>query len=606
MKCGIPDPLLLKLLGELVQRLPFNRNASSQRPGAPPIPPAVLTVQTVAACQRSCNIVFDLIVQKIKTMRDFDEFHSIWTRFLGVLASNAQTGAARSQMWWHDEMCDTIEALLRLLRLPEAVGTHQSTNHATVKGALREGSEDLRTNTTAQSVPAYSGGLFGWIVAPLIAATEAPAPTARSSAAPANQYSATKTRENGNIAAGTGTVASIEPSDGYLLRLSWEHICRAYPAFPASLHYRDPKFHGRIATALKLPEEYFRKNQPCSHIPPSIKKSTVTPESKKILSVTHESSLKPEVVQTVDTESSSRTPTDGGNSAAPTVSLTVTSPPATVAVHIEPPTGSRAELASAPSPAIEEEDAVVVVDARAESDALHPAAVATPARRSEEKVFLPGSTASTGDDSASLFSISLSETPTRQAELYDTPLADPQGSVVLPTPSETPNYISDPGTATSWGSSTGGKTTSPYVKNLTPIFASADSNGARRSGSVGITDGSPVRKMDELLSPTVSITTAPATAVTEGSRCDSPPAPWRVYPQHTPATTPGAQRTAESTPAQPQQPPQQTQPNGHQQIRQASQHPTLNGAPLAQHIPPKPDTRNHKIVFKANSKIQVV
>lgn len=503
-----------------------------------------LSVDMVAACQRSCNTIFDLVVQNMKVLRELDSFPATWSRVVSTLAANALSGAARGHPWWHDEMCDTLEALLRLLRLPVAVQTaaHRSGGGAGAGPAVVTAASPSPTGATT-SVPnkpaSSSGGLLAWLVAPLIAATEAPVNASHASSAAAHSEEAELPDAS----------LPIEPSDGYLLKLSWEHICRVYPAFPACLRARDPKLHGRIATALALPSIYFQKNET---------RGSYT-SAKPIHQATAAKQDHPEEVES---------PKSTTMVAVKTCTTDVT------------PHGDSQSLPTTDATVGQEHKGNATVQETA--TAIH-AAPSTPHQTPTAELRMSVSPEETeGGDS--LFSISLTDTPVRSAlqEPYETPLADTSISIVLHSPvAETPSFVSE---ARSAATSTGRPYTSPYVKNLTPIFASAEgpakTAASSREGQGGGSEESavsPVRKMDPLLSPegeaaneasahrvvgVSAVTTAPGSCAHSYAMQMSAPStpaaqPWQVYPQSTPLS------------------PAITTPHAHQQFT-----PTLAPAPV--------------------------
>jgi hypothetical protein len=508
VRCEIPDALLVKVLGDLVQRLPL----AMQSPGATH-PARPMSVESVAACQRSCNIIFDLVVQKMKVLRNMEPFHALWLRIVSTLAANAQHGAARGQQWWHDEMCDTLEALLRLLRLPVAVQTGQPRSSAEETGGAGSSKGPVgATAGTAQKPQGPSGGLFGWLVAPLIAATEVP-PSSASAHSPVRTFP-----QNQDL------VGPLEPSDGYLLKQTWEHISRAYPAFHACLRSRDAKLHSKITAALALPPIYFQKG------------SDFHNRSVKSVAISHQSER--EAV-------ASQEPTTSGSGAQEPPQMPTPTPTNGLGVaahHVEP---------TPPGDAKGTPTTKDTVDSKQLSSAPRQQASVSTSGRS-----LSMSPELREEGDSSLFSISLSDTPARSAlpQQYDTPLVDTSISIVMQSPIDTPSFVSE---VRSGDGSVERSATSPYVKNLTPIFASAEGPNKFAAVTSGLEESSPVRKMEQLLSPEAVQYTAPAVVVSPvasypaastGVAPSTPSHLWQVYPQNTPLSPPPVE--ADHTPSQ--------------------------------------------------------
>jgi hypothetical protein len=338
---------------------------------------------------------------------------------------------------------------------------------------------------------------------------------------------------------------------------------------------RDPKMYGSITAALQLPEIYFRKNIPQRH--------DATPSTS--VADEHDSTH----VSVVATAPSNHAPdpVPALRSAPAPASAPTSQQVSNVAVK-PPMSADMPSVADSPpqaSPAVQSEG----TPRKATPEVVPPAAqLASPGNVGAE------------DESDSLFSVSLSDTPVRPHVPYDTPLADARAPVLMPTPTETPSFISAPDSASV---STGRTFTSPYVKNLTPIFASAE-NAKRASneqlaGAEAASPASPVRMMDPLVSPVLredraARTPSFAAATPEQARSGGGDA-WRTYPivSPSPVDTPAA--TPASTPAHaPASIPLQTCPPGpaHAQPGQSARPPVQAGAA--------------KIAFRANSKIQIV
>lgn len=574
------DALLLKVMGELAVKLPLNFAATVSRlstavPHAEgQMPPAVVT-EASHICQRSYNLLFELVVQNIKQMRDADDFLPIWTRFVTVLATNAhaaRAGAPRSQQWWHDEMCDALEALLRLLRLPVMAPTAGS-----VKASTAPVEADKNAVVPA---PAASSGFFGWFVAPLIAATDGPDVTGGIKHPDSVHNGSASTQE-----------LPLEPSDGFLLRLSWSHICSAYPTFPGSLRLRDPRLHARISTALQLPEIYFQKNSSLQkeralreNANERYEGSPPYAERSPAPGTTHGMDV-PVAVSPLIAAAVASPPASGLISASPEVAAAghaalhiAQSPP-----NLPFPTSIRSP-ASSSNPAVIPETAGerVVENYSTDNDAPIVAKQASPVERptppAEFIVEAPSTNSQekdaeneanradrtitpVGDESrdelmmspefdtislisaTSLLSPPFTNTPAKRPEsVYDTPLAEGKSALEFPTPAETPPV--EPSHTPQTESAM--KQAMPYVKNLTPIFASAEADRHQqdRAAELATSESKHVARRLEMGAASTPVTKAPA------APGDSP---WQTYPTDTPPVHKNPLVRATAAPTRPEQ-----------------------------------------------------
>jgi len=559
-------------MGELAVKLPLNFAATVSRLSAAAphpegqVPPSVLTEAT-SICQRSYNLLFELVVQNIKKMQDTDDFLPIWTRFVAVLATNAhaaRAGAPRGQQWWHDEMCDALEALLRLLRLPVSAVAAGSGHAATATDA------DKKSAVTPAPATS-SGGFFGWFVAPLLAATDGPDVTGGIQHPDSVLHSGSSSLEE---------PPHIEPSDGFLLRLSWSHICSAYPTFPGSLRLRDPRLHARVSSALQLPEIYFQKNsarqkemegakgrgeesvgmRPAASTPVASKPSfpvaasasasatllvissplTAPPSNgdKSLPSFPEAATASQSTAHDVDRSppslsfpSSVRSLASPGTAmlneimrekaakddacdelASPVVKQ---APPTHLSTQPTPPTDSRGESPMTPSPEKKRGSEVNVADRVIIPISDEP---------SEKMMMSPEFDTISLISTTSLMSPPFTHTPAKRPEnMYDTPLADGKSALEFPTPKETPPV--EPSHTPQTESAV--KQAMPYVKNLTPIFASAEADRHQqdRASELASSESKHVARKLEMGAATTPMTKAPA------APSDSP---WQRYPDETP------------------------------------------------------------------------
>lgn len=540
-KCEFPSPLPLKAMGELAVRLPLNFSAVVSRlraahPQSGGQMSAQLLADAASICQRSCNLLFDLVVQHIKQMRDTDEFLPIWTRFISVLATNAQAAAPRGLQWWHDEMCDALEALLRLLRLPSVAVAPPAPTKQAVAGE-NENNANHGNDKSGPIVAASGGGFFSWFVAPLIAATDGPDVTGQ---ALSNTPSTT-------ISEASLDMAAIEPSDGFLLRLSWSHICSAFPMFPGSLRLRDPPLHARITRALQLPEIYFRKNV------------SVSPQEECTAI-----QQKPDPSDTTSDSASPITQLKESDSGSVELSLNIESTTSPVIGFLPP----IAEMAS--PPAVAASGPIALQEYRPHSYHSHPAIDAEHSPSPEQialercpdlspiiqQAVTPAefdTVSLTSADSSMYTHTTLQATPVKAHEaFFDTPLANEKSPFSYPTPVETPPQESSATPHTE----SAAKRAMPFVKNLTPIFASAgaehhryeeDRSDQPSSASRDDTgDLSVVRKLElgpvaSADTPVTQVTTTTSSLPLLAPSAVLPSSPWQTYPTNTPPVS--AQKT---------------------------------------------------------------
>lgn len=124
----------------------------------------------------------------------------------------------------------------------------------------------------------------------------------------------------------------------------------------------------------------------------------------------------------------------------------------------------------------------------------------------------------------SLLSPPFTHTPAKRPEsTYDTPLADGKSALEFPTPAETPPV--EPSHTPQTESAA--KHAMPYVKNLTPIFASAEADRHQqdRTAQLAGSESKHVARKLEMGTVSTPVTKAPA------APNDSP---WQTYPVDTP------------------------------------------------------------------------
>jgi hypothetical protein len=169
----------------------------------------------------------------------------------------------------------------------------------------------------------------------------------------------------------------------------------------------------------------------------------------------------------------------------------------------------------------------------------------------------------TSADSSMYTHTTLQATPVKAHDaFFDTPLANGKSPFAYPTPVETPPQESSAALQTE----SAAKRAMPFVKNLTPIFASASaehhryeedrsdqpSSASRDTGAVNVVrklELGPVASGDTpvtLVTPDTTTTAQPATAASSLPRSAPsavvlPSSPWQTYPTNTPPVS--AQKT---------------------------------------------------------------
>lgn len=554
MSGTFPDLIILKALGELVSRLQLGfsatvaRTANVDTPGQDANSIAYNIAHAVSVSQRSCNVVFEVVVAQIKAARDLDEFHTIWVRFISLVASNAHAAVPKGQHWWHDEMCDMLEALLRLLRLPATASAPKTSPRL---NAVEVTAPTAKTTQqpTQQSANSGGGGYFGilgWIVAPLVAATDGPDVVRRATAsAPVPSTTVESTGRSEFMSPGNNSNdAVIEPSDGYLLRISWQQICTAYPAFPASLQARDPKLLHRISTALLLPERYFQKNVYTERVNSAelvLPLEDATSRRKNVQRLPESSHQSVAVLPEDHTHPKEDTVLPSEMEIAE-ASSDVANPPEVIntsTLIADGPSTHTEERVTAPQKTPHD----IRTHAQQTPPEMPPLVVSSVATSSPLE--MDTITLTSVDRSGATLTSSC--TPVRQAhqhaqlqeEMPGTPLADESMSMILPTPVQTPSgeqegdHVSAAGLSPSMF---GSARPMPFVRDLTPIFASAEverrnaSTSIQAAPSAGKTGDNVVRRL-EVGSPAAG--------------------PWKTYPLQMPGT--------QGTPQAHQEPPQQPQ-----------------------------------------------
>ena len=208
---------------------------------------------SIDCCQRCCNVVFDVLLDHIKVLRDNVEFQSIWIRFLGTLSANAHATNKGQQI--HEEMVEMLESLLRLLRLPKMVPQPEPTA-GTEASAPASGTTKppvAVTPVTKPSAPpapqSSGGGWFSWLVG-----ESAPAPPLES------------TQSSGGTAASATPSRSVmvivdedpQLNDGLLIMSSWKAVTSQYPAFANTMKIKNPKLLSNLVMFMEASQHNTR------------------------------------------------------------------------------------------------------------------------------------------------------------------------------------------------------------------------------------------------------------------------------------------------------------------------------------------------------------
>ena len=90
-------------------------------------------------CLRCTAVVFDCLVYHFKALRGFENFQTLWLKYITTLAQNAHLGTAGSDM--KGESVDMIGSLLRLLHRPP-----MSDSAASNKDKDKDKSTDMETD----------------------------------------------------------------------------------------------------------------------------------------------------------------------------------------------------------------------------------------------------------------------------------------------------------------------------------------------------------------------------------------------------------------------------------------------------------------------------
>jgi hypothetical protein len=234
---------------------------------------------SVDICHRCCNVVFDVMLENVRQMRENVEFQSIWIRFVSTLATNAALThknalqLSRQQPFFHDEVMGMLEALLRLLKTPPMVLSSDvpplpvPLSLIPVDVAPKSEAEESRepaASSVTQVVPSAYYGVFSWFTAAV--PQNIPAAKSVSVVEPAVKA----VRSPAPLVGGQSPVQHAMPQmvydmesgqshDGALITSSWKTILSMWPLFAASLRQKNPKLVSSILLYLECAERHLRR-----------------------------------------------------------------------------------------------------------------------------------------------------------------------------------------------------------------------------------------------------------------------------------------------------------------------------------------------------------
>jgi len=289
--CCLSTAVWLRLINDLITRLPLSLITASTgyRPEATSTTASESLnnsyLEIMSMCHKSCGVVFHLMVKNMHILRDEDDFTNMWSRFISILSTNAQS-AYRGQ-WWHDDMTETLIALLQLLRLPEVPKNSEkfiplSTNvsqhspspslmspimkHATVTqlGDAHTAKTDAHTGSTNSYL-----GLFGWIVGPSITTPDVSVRGSHVDTTvvehsvddaqfqqPASHlvFETIHSMDGANEEHTQSGLDIQNHHDGRLLVIAWKTICSLHPVFAGHLKTKHLNLYNKLVSAMSYSE----------------------------------------------------------------------------------------------------------------------------------------------------------------------------------------------------------------------------------------------------------------------------------------------------------------------------------------------------------------
>jgi len=285
LSSGLSTALWLRIMNDLISRLPLSLVTASagNRPEA--TSESVNSyLEIMSMCHKSCDVVFHLIVKNMHILKDEDDFTQLWSRFISIMSTNAQS-AHRGQ-WWHDDMTETLMVLLQLLRLPDVpkgsekcipLSTNSIIQHSPMvtltspisKHAAQSGETTAHTAKTQHGIETSSTvgsnnsylGLFGWIVGPSTVAPDVGRsqmdavveqhPVDDAQLQPANHLIFEPFHDEN----GTNEEHTLTGNhDGQLLVIAWKTICSLHPVFPGHLKSRNLHLYNKLVSAVSYCE----------------------------------------------------------------------------------------------------------------------------------------------------------------------------------------------------------------------------------------------------------------------------------------------------------------------------------------------------------------
>eukprot|EP01034_Spumella_vulgaris_P022368 gene22368-28490_t len=279
----LTDAIWLKCLNELISRLPLHYLTAAGKLGSSHSVDGAHGVDSVDICHRCCNVVFDVILENVKQMRENVEFQSIWIRFISTLATivgSTNKNALQlsgQQPFFHDEAMGMLEALLRLLNTPAMVLVSDFTPttpvqiaQASVPTVTSSESKEKQASAVPVVAAAPTGyfGVFNWFgtaATPQVAASTTKAsvnntastePIGVRSPPPA---AASQQQQSTSSPQMVYDMDSPQPHDGALIASSWKTIVSVYPVFAVAMRQKNPKLVASILLYLECAERHLRK-----------------------------------------------------------------------------------------------------------------------------------------------------------------------------------------------------------------------------------------------------------------------------------------------------------------------------------------------------------
>lgn len=244
--------------------------------------PDILKFHNFEIMNRSCNILFHLIVVNFREFRRINHFDVLYLRIMSTLLANINHSPKTHA--FHEEMILMSVALFRLLRMPTFALTnieqtqegnskrvHDSTKIQNSEPSLFSWLDPFSLLGSAQMQKQNSHNESNKQMNPIVS-------TIKSLPMTPKTFTIESQESTTHVKASETPDIFYQHDDRNLIQLTWMTALSVFPTYPAILRSRDPVFHQTVINVI----QYLAKN-PSETYTPSTKKSS--PLENRILVV---------------------------------------------------------------------------------------------------------------------------------------------------------------------------------------------------------------------------------------------------------------------------------------------------------------------------------